>query len=323
MFTAFYVQSQVDAMKARNAPKADIIRYLTEYCQGWPYVFGAAGEMCTPAKRSSYAGSRQDHAAAIRSACPVLSGKQPACDSCKWVDTRIFDCRGFTRWLFLQVGIYIYGGTVTAQWETASNWVAKGTIDTMPHGLVCCVFRPSHTGMYVGDDTVRHCGGKKGQVVEEKMPGTPRWERWAIPAGLYATDELRKAGLNVDESKNIPTLRRGSQGDFVKKLQETLNIKINAGLNIDGIFGAKTEKAVEKFQAENGLAPDGVVGKKTYEKLGLTSEQSEEQINGTYYQSVAKEKFNSLKSNVLKDIDELKKKIDLLEKDVLSLYNSN
>ena len=276
MYTASYAADELKRWKAERIVKADIIRRLTKLCLGWPYVFGAAGEMCTPAKRSSYAGSRPDHAAAIRSACPVLSGKQPACDGCKWVDARIYDCRGFTRWLLLQVGIYIYGGTVTAQWETTSNWVAKGTdMNAMPRGMVCCVFRPSHTGMYVGDDTVRHCGGRKGQVVEEQLPGSPKWEGWAIPAGLYTTDELRKAGINVQDDCNIPTLRRGSQGDEVADLQMIMNSKFGYKLDIDGDFGSKTEAAVKDFQRKQGLTADGVVGVKTWKALGVKAEAPE------------------------------------------------
>ena len=38
-------------------------------------------------------------------------------------------------------------------------------------------------------------------------------------------------------------------------------------LKTDGIFGTKTEEAVEAFQADNGLVVDGVVGSKTWGKL--------------------------------------------------------
>ena len=322
MYTASWVQETVQAMKDGNVPKADIIRTNAEMCLGWPYVWASQGEMCTPKWRRNripYC-RQQKYADMIRDNCPVLSDNAASCDGCKWDGVRCFDCRGFTRWLLAQAGVPLYGESVTTQWETASNWAARGTIDTLPRGLVCCVFRPGHTGMYQGNGNVIHCSGT---VKEEPLPGKPKWERWGVPAGLYTTDELRKAGLNVDESKNIPTLRHGSTGDLVKKLQDILNKKINAGLTVDGIFGAKTEKAVEKFQIENGLAPDGVVGQKTYEKLGLALKQNKGQSNGAYYQSVAKENFDVLKSNVLKDIEELKKKIDLLEKDVLSLCNPN
>ena len=280
MYSASFVDSQVRGMKAEGLGRADMIRFLTGYCQGWGYVFGAAGEMCTPANRKKYASYRPDHAEAIRGACPALNGTSPAlratspdrggsCDGCKWVDTRIFDCRGFPRWLLAQAGVPLFGGTVTAQWEYGPNWVVKGNIQDMPRGLVCCVFRPSHTGMYTGDGWVRHCGGRKGRVTEEQLPGSPKWDHFGIPAGLYTDHELREAGIIVDASKNIPTLRRGSSGDEVAELQALLNAKYGADLDIDGVFGAKTEAAVRAFQKAHGLTADGVVGPKTRAALGL------------------------------------------------------
>ena len=58
-------------------------------------------------------------------------------------------------------------------------------------------------------------------------------------------------------------LKKGSCGDKVKQIQIAL------GLNADGIFGSKTERAVIEFQKKNGLYPDGIVGKKTLDVLNL------------------------------------------------------
>ena len=269
MYTAKDAAALRARLKAEGKSRAEIIQAMTAYCLGWPYVFGAYGQACTPVQRSQYAGYRQDHAAAIRGACLVLSGKAAACDGCEWNGTLIADCRGFTRLMLQWAGLSLYGGTVTAQWEYGPNWVKKGPIEEMPRGLVCCVFRPSHTGMYVGNDTARHCGGRKGRVVEEQLPGSPRWERYGIPAGLYTDLELREAGIIVDASKNIPTIRRGAEGDLVEELQAILNAKYGAELDIDGVFGAKTETAVKAFQKAHGLTVDGIVGPKTRAALGL------------------------------------------------------
>jgi len=57
------------------------------------------------------------------------------------------------------------------------------------------------------------------------------------------------------------TLRRGSKGDAVKRMQAKL------GLTADGDFGPGTEAALKKWQAANGLTADGVVGPKTLAKL--------------------------------------------------------
>jgi putative chitinase len=57
------------------------------------------------------------------------------------------------------------------------------------------------------------------------------------------------------------TLRRGSKGEAVKKMQAKL------GLAADGDFGPGTEAALKKWQAANGLTADGVAGPKTLAKL--------------------------------------------------------
>lgn len=56
-------------------------------------------------------------------------------------------------------------------------------------------------------------------------------------------------------------MRVGSMGLEVKMLQEKLNVTKT------GFFWTLTEKAVKKFQEENGLKPDGIVGPLTRAKL--------------------------------------------------------
>ena len=61
-------------------------------------------------------------------------------------------------------------------------------------------------------------------------------------------------------------LKRGSKGSHVKELQTALK------LSADGIFGADTELAVRRFQSENGLTADGIVGTKTWEAIGIDTD---------------------------------------------------
>lgn len=63
------------------------------------------------------------------------------------------------------------------------------------------------------------------------------------------------------------TLRRGSSGDAVRFIQSELNKVDNAGLTVDGQFGARTESAVEAFQQRSGLKADGIVGSQTWAAL--------------------------------------------------------
>ena len=65
----------------------------------------------------------------------------------------------------------------------------------------------------------------------------------------------------------MANLKRGSKGSDVKDLQERLNaLGYDCG-EADGVFGSKTEAAVRRFQADNGLVVDGVAGMATQEAL--------------------------------------------------------
>ena len=71
----------------------------------------------------------------------------------------------------------------------------------------------------------------------------------------------------VQTSRSLPTLRRGSQGENVKYLQNLLNYIYGQNLKLDGIFGAATEASVKRFQKEENLVVDGIVGPKTWQRL--------------------------------------------------------
>ena len=70
-------------------------------------------------------------------------------------------------------------------------------------------------------------------------------------------------------------LRKGDKGSAVKDLQEFLEI------TADGDFGPGTEAAVKKWQAENGLVADGIVGPKTWDAMGLATTDESEQVYTT------------------------------------------
>lgn len=61
-------------------------------------------------------------------------------------------------------------------------------------------------------------------------------------------------------------LKYGSTGALVDLLQLALN-RAGASLALDGIFGAATRAAVQAFQRERGLQPDGIVGARTTRAL--------------------------------------------------------
>lgn len=68
-------------------------------------------------------------------------------------------------------------------------------------------------------------------------------------------------------------IKQGSRGSHVEDIQEFL------GLKADGIFGPRTEAAVKRFQQENNLWTDGIVGPKTMNLMGiLDTDQKERKI---------------------------------------------
>mgnify|MGYP003291719773 CR=1 FL=1 len=76
------------------------------------------------------------------------------------------------------------------------------------------------------------------------------------------------------------TIRYGSSGNDVKKLQEKLN---SAGykLDVDGQFGSKTQAAVKDYQQKNGLSVDGIVGTNTWGSLTGGSKNTTSQSTST------------------------------------------
>jgi len=70
-----------------------------------------------------------------------------------------------------------------------------------------------------------------------------------------------------------PTLKEGSNGPAVTKLQKQLE-KLGFELGkTDGAFGPKTEAAVKRFQGKHHLEADGIVGPKTHAAIDKALDQ--------------------------------------------------
>jgi putative chitinase len=75
---------------------------------------------------------------------------------------------------------------------------------------------------------------------------------------------VHSASASVNEQSTsaiTQTVKRGSQGPTVAKLQAAL------GLTADGVFGIGTEVSLKAWQAKNGLTADGIAGPKTLAKI--------------------------------------------------------
>lgn len=63
------------------------------------------------------------------------------------------------------------------------------------------------------------------------------------------------------------TLRFGSTGPLVQLLQLALDRAGFGELATDGVFGPATQEALRRFQAANGLQPDGIAGRRSHAAL--------------------------------------------------------
>lgn len=285
MYSAAQVTAMIDGWKRRGDPLPQLVVEIAEACIGWPYVWGSGGQEDTVSRRQAYMnGSHigQGDKELIKKRCQVLNGSAGSCDGCKYYPggarVRMFDCRGFTAWVLAQVGISITGGGATSQWNTAANWEAKGTIDTLPTDRVCCIFRwdnatqcMEHTLLYDGAGNYIHCSGE----VKKQAVSSYKATHWAIPKKLYA-DQPAPAPAPAPAKR--PTLRKGSRGEDVRELQQLLIAKgYSCGsCGADGIFGNDTQYAVRKFQLNNALEMDGIVGSATWSALLQPEEPKKE-----------------------------------------------
>ena len=276
MNSAEYVAQKISEIKQSGKILADQVWDAALLCIGWPYIFGDRGQYCTPAHRRSKDLTKYP---SILDKCQVLNGSKESCSGCKWYPggkkVRAFDCRGYTYWCLLEFGIKIMGAGATSQWNDDSNWEAKGTIDTIPEDKLVCLFYTKkgnpkameHTGFGYRGETLECSNGVQHFKKRDK-----KWTHWALPKGLYDGNVIIPP---VDTNVKLPTLRKGSKGEYVTVLQTML---LNRGYVLpkygaDGDFGNETVEAVKSFQRDWGLTEDGVVGEKTWAMLESVPER--------------------------------------------------
>ncbi len=68
-----------------------------------------------------------------------------------------------------------------------------------------------------------------------------------------------------------PMLRLGNRGVYVLVLQDALNALGYTGGGLDGVFGSGTRNAVIRYQRDQGLAADGIVGCLTWTAMACTA----------------------------------------------------
>ena len=221
MKSATEVINLVADLKAQGLPLQEVAWCAARACEGFPYVYGAVGELCKPAKRAQY-GTKfylKGHTTIV-SKCKAISWDAASktckatgsCSGCQWnLPVMMFDCRGLTRKILQMVYNWtLMGGTVAGQWNDDSNWKAKGEISTMPRDTLCCLFvykdgKWQHTGFGFNDATVEASSG-----VQYFAQRKDKWTHWAVPKVVEkdVKPEPVPSGKAIVTGKNV-ALRQG------------------------------------------------------------------------------------------------------------------
>ncbi|MBB6215441.1 hypothetical protein HNQ80_001530 [Anaerosolibacter carboniphilus] len=78
----------------------------------------------------------------------------------------------------------------------------------------------------------------------------------------------------VENAEEAQILKVGIKNEEVMKLQQRLKLLGYFDKTVTGFFGKLTEEAVEKFQSDNKLQIDGIVGKDTMRALFSTEDEN-------------------------------------------------
>ena len=238
----------------------------------WGYIWGTAGVQWTAAKQkqkvnymvTKYGTNWQKNSEAKNDNyySAALYGE-------KWVGHMVADCSGLFAWSFAQLGGAIAHGSNSIYDRYCSK---KGKLDESLKKKILpgtAVFTGTekthgHIGLYVGNGKVIEASGTQAGVCVSNITAG-KWTYY----GFLKDVEYDGAMPETDPVDSEPTLKRGSKGEAVKKMQ-TLLYGLGYGLGswgIDGDFGSQTEKAVKEFQSDHGLTVDGICGPKTWAAL--------------------------------------------------------
>ena len=117
--------------------------------------------------------------------------------------------------------------------------------------------------------------GTPGIILEHSFHTNKAAAKWLLDEGNLKKLAVAEAdvidqwfGLEQEKEKaqtftlELPVLKRGCKGNAVRGLQAQL-VGYGYKIDVDGSYGPATENAVECYQEDNGLTPDGIAGPKT------------------------------------------------------------
>ena len=252
--------------------EALIAKFQYALDNNWGYIWGTAGVLWTAASQKQL----EQTTDADRE-----SGRKYGS---KWIGHTVADCSGLFSWAFKQLGGYMYHGSNT-MWNkycTAKGELKNGKrTDGQELKPGTAIFthntktdKRGHVGLYIGNGWVIEASGTINGVIRSKIT-ISKWVEWGELKGVDYTNAQQDTITDPEEHMRYGTLKKGAKGPVVQFAQQML---IQHGFSLpkygaDGDFGSETVSAVKAFQKANGLTADGIIGKKTWDKLLAGTEE--------------------------------------------------
>nr|DAE20886.1 MAG TPA: tail tape measure [Siphoviridae sp. ctgBD49] len=171
----------------------------------------------------------------------------------------------------------VFASGSEARNELLQSWKDIGGRTTMLEGIYS-MFEAFNNLLYAIKDAWR-----------EVFPETTADDLMKISNGIKTLGDRIKEAFSYEETETVVDqfaeavtgprnplgefwgqLEKGAKGEDVKKLQQKLfDMGYDLGTaGIDGIFGPKTQEALQKFQKDSKIKPTGIFDEKTFDKLG-------------------------------------------------------
>ena len=239
----------------------DWLEYLESQVNVTLYVWGANDELCVNLlnKLTSMEKSLND----VDRTLTLLQKR--LLTGCDMLHIRCADCSGLAVGFLLKAGVIKSDKSADGLYNLIEKKISVGKAKAGDYLFMGSDDKKTHVGYAINDKWAIESKDHDNGVVKTRIADR-NWKYACRPDWYEGYDpEPSKPVLTRELYYTNPMMK----GDDVKEVQERLNaLDYNCGM-ADGYFGKKTDISVRNFQTDNGLTVDGIVGKRTAEKLGF------------------------------------------------------
>lgn len=253
------------------------------YAAGMGYVYGAYGQVCTPALRAYYA--RQYPS-------PDLAGPPMEGIAAKWDGKRVADCSGLISYY---VAVNAFGQNPSKRYfihYTNSTQIAP--ISSLPEKPGTLLWKPGHVGVYMGNNTTIEAMGTAYGVVKTQ-PMSNKWVKWYWPQQIdYSGNQtfIQNPELNPQNMIYIGSGGTASgMGSGARGRGFTTGVGSSVRAVYELILQAMQNLTNVPFNAMNS-ALEGSIGSVSSSNGNVNPDPGEGHISGSTNQMMAR--FNSL-----------------------------